>query len=105
MEGDLTWGGEHPIQYRGGIIQLYRLNRCHPNKFNKHLKKPKRAKMVINLCVLVIEHNHSRDLEGQLSIIMAPAASVLCLRFAWANLRGSFYNITYSENEKKLMIA
>ena len=46
MEGDLTSGGEHRIQYTHGvIIELYTpnlynfINQCHPNKFNEKEKK------------------------------------------------------------------
>ena len=39
MEGDLTWGGEHTIQYMDDILQNCKpetynfINQCHPNKF------------------------------------------------------------------------
>ena len=42
MEGDLTWGGKHSIQYTDDVLKNYTpetynfINQCHPNKFNKN---------------------------------------------------------------------
>ena len=40
MEGDLTWGGEHTIQYTDANYRIVHLKpifiiQCHSNKFNK----------------------------------------------------------------------
>ena len=47
MEGDLTWGSEHTIQYTDDVLQNYTteiynfINQCDPNKFNKKGKHRK----------------------------------------------------------------
>ena len=43
LEGDLTWGDKHTIQYIDNIefytLNLYNcINQCHSNKFNKKNK-------------------------------------------------------------------
>ena len=45
MEGDLTWRGEHKIQYTDDVLQnvhlkpVYFINQCHPVKFNTKEKR------------------------------------------------------------------
>ena len=44
-EEDLTWGGEHTIQYTGDVLELYPctlynfINQYQPKKLNKQLRK------------------------------------------------------------------
>ena len=53
IEGDLTWGGEHTIQYTDDVLQncipetLYNsINQSYPNKFNKNINSNNKKKTV-----------------------------------------------------------
>ena len=65
MEGDLTWGGEHTVQYADDVLQnctsdnLYNfISQCHFNKYNKKKFWAKKAPKI----------NMSRKRNGEIIV-------------------------------------